>query len=134
MTQNNKRYKIIIVENDEDEREFMLQGFKESNKFEILAMLKNGDLLLDWLGKNEQKPDLILSDLNMPGKNGYDIILHMKSWQIPVVITSTSTTRSIIERCLDSGAADYIVKPDTFVEYEDFAKRFHQTILEKKLV
>ena len=133
-----QRIRILIVENDEDEREFMKEGFDATGKFELLAMFRNGDQLLDWMKKNpDAAPDVVLSDLNMPGKNGYDIIEHLRREQsrsIPVIITSTSTTRSIINRCLEMGAAEYIVKPDTFIEYQPFAEQLYQLILQKKLV
>ncbi|HEU4903911.1 MAG TPA: response regulator, partial [Flavisolibacter sp.] len=92
-----KTYKIIVVENDEDEQLFMKEGFDSSGLFEIITMLKSGDELFDWLERNTgNQPDLILSDLNMPGKNGYDIIDEIKASPvyaaIPVVITSTSST------------------------------------------
>jgi DNA-binding NarL/FixJ family response regulator len=128
------KIRIVIVENDEDEREFMKIGFESSGKFEVLAMLRNGDLLIDWLTTHKERPEVVLSDLNMPGKNGYDIIELMKERGIPVVITSTSTTTSIIRKSLQAGAAEYMVKPDTFVEYEPFANRLHETLLSKRIV
>ena len=118
-----KSYSIIIIENDEDEQEFMKEGFEAVPElFRIQAQLTNGDDLLDWMNKHEKNlPDIVLSDLNMPGKNGYDIIDAFKnnpSWShIPVVITSTSSTSTIIEKCIAAGAADYLIKPDTFIEY-----------------
>jgi CheY-like chemotaxis protein len=133
------KYKIIAVENDEDEQFFMKEGFDAAGLFEMVAQVKNGDALLAWLKdpKNE-KPDLILSDLNMPGKNGYDIIAFVKEdpelSHIPVVITSTSTAKTIIDKCRDAGAAEYIIKPDTFIEYEDFSRRLHKLVEEKKLI
>src|SRR5215203_2219862 len=112
-----KTYNIIIVENDEDEQEFMKAGFDTApDLFRIKAQLTSGDALLDWLEEHRAElPDLILSDLNMPGKNGYDIIAAMKENpfynHIPVVITSTSSTPAIIDKCLAAGASDYIIKP-----------------------
>jgi len=134
-----KQYKIIIVENDEDEQMFMKEGFDSSGLFFIVAQLKNGDGLIEWLGNhNDELPDIILSDLNMPGKNGYDIITEIKNnptWSnVPVIITSTSSTRTIIDKCLSMGAADYVVKPDTFVEYVPYVKNLHRLIEEKQLV
>jgi CheY-like chemotaxis protein len=129
-----KKISIVIVENDEDEREFMKAGFEASGKFNILAMLRNGDLLIEWMKKGKIRPNVVLSDLNMPGKNGYDIIEFMKQEGIPVVITSTSTTQSIIKKSLASGAAEYMVKPDTFIEYQPFADRLHHTLLTKGIV
>jgi len=134
-----KQYKIILVENDEDEQMFMKEGFDAAGSFDIIAQLKNGDSLLEWLhNHNNGLPDIILSDLNMPGKNGYDVIIEVKSnprWShIPVIITSTSSTKTIIDKCLDMGAADYVVKPDTFVEYVPYVKNLHRLIEEKQLV
>ena len=134
-----KKYKIIIVENDEDEQLFMKEGFEAADMFEIIAQLKNGDALLEWLNENPQTlPDVVLSDLNMPGKNGYDVITDLKTnpsySHIPVIITSTSSTKTIIDKCMNTGAADYIIKPDTFVEYVPYVKNLYKRIEEKELV
>lgn len=134
-----KRYKIIIVENDEDEQMFMKHGFDSSELFEVLAQPKNGDVLFEWLASHPSNlPDLILSDLNMPGKNGYDIISAITSSDIykhiPVIITSTSSTKSIIDKCIEKGATDYLVKPDTFIQYEPYARNLHRLIEERHLV
>jgi CheY-like chemotaxis protein len=134
-----KKYKIIIVENDDDEQLFMKEGFDAAGLFDIVAQVRNGDTLFDWLDENiTALPDVILSDLNMPGKNGYDVINEVKTnplySHIPVVITSTSSTKTIIDRCLAYGAADYIVKPETFVEYVPYVKNLYKRIEEKQLV
>lgn len=132
-------YRIIIVENDEDEQMFMQEGFASANLFEIITVVRNGDALFEWLTENPAKlPDIILSDLNMPGKNGYDVIQGVTSspvWgHIPVIITSTSSMRTIIDKCLALGAAEYLVKPDTFIEYEHYVRQLHKLIGEKQLV
>jgi CheY-like chemotaxis protein len=134
-----KKYKIIIVENDDDEQLFMKEGFEAAGLFDIVAQVRNGDTLFDWLGENiTALPDVILSDLNMPGKNGYDVINEVKAnplySHIPVVITSTSSTKTIMDRCLAYGAADYIVKPETFVEYVPYVKNLYKRIEKKQLV
>lgn len=134
-----KKYQIIIVENDEDEQFFMKEGFDATGLFQIAAMLKSGDDLIDWLDDHpDPLPDLILSDLNMPGKNGYDIIDDIREHpvysSIPVVITSTSSTQTIINKCLARGAADYVVKPETFIEYVPYVEGLYQRIGEKQLV
>jgi CheY-like chemotaxis protein len=134
-----KKYKIILVENDEDEQLFMREGFEASGLFDIIAQVKNGDLLLQYLQTNKNNlPDIILSDLNMPGKNGIDIINEVTTnheyRRIPVIITSTSSTKSIIDKCLAAGASDYVVKPDTFIDYAPFVQDLHKRIEEKQLV
>lgn len=134
-----RKYKIVIVENDEDEQFFMKEGFDSANLFQIEDQLKNGDELFEWLEEHGQDlPDVILTDLNMPGKNGYDIIETVKSnpmySHIPVIVTSTSSTKTIIDKCLDMGAADYLVKPETFIKYVPYVQNLYSRINEKQLV
>lgn len=134
-----KKYKIIIVENDEDEQVFMKEGFNAADLFQIEDQLGSGDELSEWLETHDNNlPDVILSDLNMPGKNGYDIIEMVKTnprySHIPVIITSTSSTKTIIDKCLDMGAADYLVKPETFIKYVPYVENLYQRINEKQMV
>jgi CheY-like chemotaxis protein len=134
-----KKYKIIIVENDEDEQFFMKEGFDAAGLFQIEGLVRSGDELFDWLGEHEDNlPDIILTDLNMPGKNGYDIIetVHASATysHIPVIVTSTSSTKVIIDKCLEMGAADYLVKPETFVKYVPYIENLYKRINEKQLV
>ncbi len=124
-----RTFKLAIVENDEDERFFMSEAFRASGEFEILGEFGNGDQLTEWLhGPAPQLPELILSDLNMPGKNGYDIIdeLKMTNPDIPVFATSTSSVVSTREKCIRAGAKDFIAKPDIFIAYDTFVAELYR--------
>jgi len=128
-----KKLKIIIVENDEDEQLFMREGFDGTGRFEILAFANSGDELIEMLDNESLPlPDLILSDLNMPGKNGYDILRELRAnsrfANLPIIITSTSSIKSVIDTCMLLGASRFIQKPDTFGEYENFAKELADTL------
>lgn len=128
-----RKYRIVIVENDEDEVFFMREAFDASEHFEILAILENGDALFAWIDRHTgELPDLILTDLNMHGKNGYGILADIKKdpiWSaIPVVVTSTSTQESVKERCLALGALGYLTKPDIFLNYGPFVTRLYELI------
>lgn len=133
-----KKYRIVVVENDEDEQLFIEEGFNAVEGFELLAMVKNGNVLFEWL-ENQQNnlPEVILSDLNMPGKNGYDIIAEIKNnplySHIPVVISSTSSTKSTITRCMEMGAIDFLVKPETFIDYTPFLRQLYNLLEQKNL-
>ncbi|GAB3559693.1 response regulator [Spirosoma fluminis] len=134
-----KKYQIVIVENDDDERLFMKEGIEQTGLFDIVAQAENGRLLLEWLETNQTGlPDLILSDLNMPVTNGYEVLEALQNQtaygHLPVIITSTSSTPSVIAKCLALGAADYLVKPDTFLEYDTYGKELYQRIEQKHLV
>jgi CheY-like chemotaxis protein len=132
------KIKIIIVENDEDERLFMQEGFEGTDRFEVIAFAESGEELLAILYKEESNvPDMILSDLNMPGKNGYDILRELRSdsrfLDLPIVITSTSSIKSVIDTCMKLGATKFIQKPETFVEYARFAHNLADTLCEARL-
>jgi CheY-like chemotaxis protein len=128
-----KQYKLVIVENDEDERFFMHEEFRAFDAFTILGEFMNGDTLLEWLESDPPElPDIILSDLNMPGKNGYDVLSEIKAnpvyANIQVIITSTSPVIAVQELCLSMGASHYLIKPDTFIEYAPYVKKLYEKI------
>jgi CheY-like chemotaxis protein len=130
-----KQYKLVIVENDEDERFFMKEEFAAFEAFTILGEFINGDTLLEWLGTGPPAlPDIILSDLNMPGKNGYDVLTAIKSnpvyAHIRVIITSTSPVIAVQEKCLLMGASHYLIKPETFIEYASYVQDLYEKIKE----
>ena len=132
-----EKYTIVMVENDEDERMFMREGFEEFGQFTVLDIVEDGNALFEWLENHAGlSPDLILTDLSMPGKNGYDILKWLKASLkfsgIPVIITSTSSAPVSVKKCLDLGAVEYLLKPDTFTEYIDFARRLHEMVTQNE--
>jgi CheY-like chemotaxis protein len=136
MKDKTKKVSIVVVENDEDEQFFIKQQFEASGLFILKAMVKNGDELFEWMETHpDEQPELILSDLNMPGMNGIQILREIRHSSvfsnIPVVITSTSTVKQVMEDCLENGALAYLVKPETFIDYSIFAEQLYQVAGEK---
>ena len=131
-----KKYKLVIVDNDEDELFFMKSGIEQTGLFEIIAQAEHGHHVLEWLETNSTGlPDLILSDLNMPVKDGYELLEALQGEQpyahVPVVITSTAATPSTIAKCLTLGATDYLIKPDTFLDYASYGQELYKRIEQK---
>ncbi|HEY1163502.1 MAG TPA: response regulator [Chitinophaga sp.] len=126
-----KKLNIMLVENDEDEQLFMKEGFLATNLYNIIAVASSGDEAYNVItGEQYPLPDLIISDLNMPGKNGLDLLQDIKKdpklLHIPVIIISTSFTSTIINKCMSSGAHAFHTKPHSFVEYDKFAEKIYQ--------
>ena len=118
---------MFIVEDNDDERLFLKEGFLQSGLYEIVGEAENGNEMLKLLSKSSfPLPDVVLSDLNMPGKNGYEVIMDIKAnnflSHIPVVILTTAPLRPFAERCKKLGACAYFTKPETFLEYKKFAE------------
>lgn len=128
-----KKIKVLLVEDNEDERLFMKNGFVQSGLYEVIGEAENGNDLLEFLStSNSFLPDVILSDLNMPGRNGYEVILDIKTNRtfahIPVIILTTAPFKPYEKRCKELGACAYYTKPDTFLEYKEFAENIYEDV------
>ncbi len=102
--------KILIIEDDKFLREIVVRkltkdGYKAVQAFDGEEGIKKA---------KEEKPDLILLDLILPGLDGFEILAMLKSDQkiasIPVIILSNLGQKEDIEKGLKMGAIDYIVK------------------------
>jgi two-component system response regulator len=71
-------------------------------------------------------PDLILLDLNMPRKDGWQALVEIKAepglQHIPIVIPTTSADRNNADLTLKAGAKSFITKPATFDEWVEMMK------------
>ena len=117
---------ILIAEDDADDRFLLQTAFEEKGYTEKLQFVENGIELMDYLGKGktpiprEDYPRIILLDLNMPKKDGREVLKELKQsemWRkIPVVVFTTTKNEAEISRCYELGANTYIVKPANFDE------------------
>lgn len=123
--------KLAVVENDDDERFFMIEAFEAFGNFDIVGQFANGDQLMQWLDQGPaQLPQLIVTDLNMPGKNGYDVISEVKDKYpgIWVIATSTSSIPATRDKCRSLGAREFMVKPDVFIAYDRYVGQVYELV------
>ncbi|HWJ29244.1 MAG TPA: response regulator, partial [Flavisolibacter sp.] len=70
-----EKIKVVLVDDNEDERTFMKEGFTSSGLYEVVAEASNGDELLQLMHQLVgMQPQVVVSDLNMPGMNGYEVL------------------------------------------------------------
>lgn len=109
---------VVFADDDADDRLLMKEAFEENNLACKLDFVEDGIALMDYLAKNLTVPSLILLDINMPRKDGTQILSELKSsskWRhIPVVMFTTSKSPEDVRRCYELGANSYIVKPSSF--------------------
>lgn len=103
--------KILIIEDESVVRNNIAELFESSGYcvipasggFEALELLKT-DI-----------PDIIVSDINMPGMNGYELINHIRGNEItsaiPFIFLTAKTEMSDLRKGMNHGADDYIIKP-----------------------
>jgi len=119
-----ERIFILIAEDDADDR-FLLQAAFDENDFkDKLHFVDNGVEVLEYLqsivdaGDLSRLPKFMLLDLNMPKKDGREVLKEIKQHpelkNIPVVIFSTTNNEQEMRRCYELGANSYITKPNSF--------------------
>ncbi|MFM1846044.1 MAG: hypothetical protein RIS19_517 [Actinomycetota bacterium] len=101
-------FKILIVEDDDALREQLEIGLMASG-FDV-CFAANG---LDAIPAFEaNKPDLILLDLMLPGKNGIEICTEIRrNSGVPIIMLTARTDDTDMIRGLEAGADDYVTKP-----------------------
>ena len=108
--------RILIVEDEETVRE-LYSEFLEKKGYKV-ETVENGQKALDFL--SDKRPDLILSDMNMPELNGKEllkiILADDKLKDIPVFIITGVDEVSEISECLSMGARGYIEKSNSLAE------------------
>ncbi|MFK7974887.1 MAG: response regulator [Halioglobus sp.] len=126
-----KSQPILIVEDSDDDYEATDRALRHSgNLLNPLLRCRNGQEALDFVyrqghynAENAPRPGLILLDLNMPGIDGREVLIRLKSdaelKDIPVIVLTTSSDERDIEECYKDGANTYITKP---VELDGFFK------------
>lgn len=108
--------KILIVEDDAVLQK-VLSEYLAGEGFEIASAL-DGEVGLEMV--KTSKPDLILLDIILPKKDGYEVLKEVKSDpatnHIPIILLTNLDSISDVERALELGATTYLVKADYKLE------------------
>ena len=102
--------KILIIEDDKFLRELIVRKLNEED-FEVSEAVDGEEGIKKII---EEKPDLILLDLILPGIDGFEVLARMKKESalssIPVIILSNLGQKDDVEKGLKMGAIDYLIK------------------------
>jgi DNA-binding response OmpR family regulator len=104
-------HRILIVE-DEPNARLVLRTALVSNDYSV-STAPDGETALTWLG--QERFDLVLLDLRMPGVGGLEVLgrLREQGNDVPVVIVSAHDRAPHVVRSMKLGATDFLVKPLT---------------------
>ena len=102
--------KILIVDDHAIVRKGLIQIFADESATYIIGEAKNGNEALEKI--REEEWDLIILDINLPGKSGLEVMTIIKDQnpKMPVLILSTFNEDQYAIRALKSGAAGYLNK------------------------
>jgi CheY-like chemotaxis protein len=117
---------ILLVEDNPGDVRLTREALKEAKVANTLHVVEDGVAAIDFLLRHapyaeSPRPDLILLDLNLPRKNGREVLAEIKSRDtlrtIPVVILTTSQAEEDIVRAYHLHANCYIAKPVDFTQF-----------------
>lgn len=123
---------ILLVEDNEGDILLTTEALEEGRIMNKLSVARDGQEALDFLNKKgefqtSEIPDLILLDVNLPRKNGHEVLKYVKTHpvfrSIPVIMLTTSSSQKDIDESYKNYANCYITKP---IELSDFMKAIGQ--------
>jgi CheY-like chemotaxis protein len=121
-----KSIHILLVEDNEGDIVLTTEALEERKICNKLSVVKDGDAAIQFLNReglfqNVQLPDLVLLDINLPKRNGFEVLEYIKTAehlkQIPVIILTTSSSERDVIESYKHYASCYIIKP---VDVRDF--------------
>lgn len=124
---------ILIVDDSEDDVILLKEAFSDCPMVEFVGAVEDGEQALQFLRRegvfgNARRPGLVLMDINMPRKNGFEVLTEMRSdvllSNVPVVMLTTSKQESDILRAYEGGACSFIAKPVSFDTMKSVARQF----------
>ena len=127
----NEKIKILLVEDNPADADLARENLETSKVLNELHVVIDGMQAMDFLRKRGEysdapRPDLILLDLNLPKKDGREVLAQIKAdpelRRIPVVILTSSDAEEDILKSYDLQASAYITKPVDLVGFAKIVK------------
>ncbi len=119
MPMTSQPVEILLVEDNEDDAVIIQEVFADMRLATLINVVRDGEEALAYLqGQGKYKvarmPDIVLLDINMPKKNGFEVLEEMKKdprlQALPVIMLTTSHREEDVVRSYAKGACSYIHK------------------------
>lgn len=126
---------ILLVEDNPGDIRLIEEAFKSSERETILQTVTNGSDAIEWLTQRateteQSLPEMVLLDLNLPGRDGYDVLRAIRADSqlelLPVIILTSSSAPEDIKRCYNSDANAYMTKPIDPAEFESLVAKVEE--------
>ena len=141
MLDDNRPVEILLVEDNPGDERLTREALKEGKVYSNLHWAKDGVEALEFLRRRGRfadvpRPDIILLDLNLPKKDGREVLEDVKNdpelKRIPVVVLTTSKADEDVLRSYDLHANCYVTKPvdlEKFIQVVKSIDRFWLTVV-----
>jgi CheY-like chemotaxis protein len=137
-----RNMRILLVEDNPGDVELIVESFKECKISHDIDIVNDGQEAMDFLTKKgryeqSQRPNIILLDLNLPKKNGDQVLCEIKNdkqlKRIPVIILTSSAREEDITKVYNNHANCYVRKPidlNNFLSLVKKVEEFWFTVVE----
>jgi CheY-like chemotaxis protein len=124
---------ILVVEDNDDDVVLIQAAFSEGKVINRLVFVPDGEEAMAYLHKQGDyaaapMPGIVLLDINMPKKNGFEVLADIKAdpqlRALPVVMLTVSDREEDIVRSFEQGACSYIRKPVSLTRFIAVVKEF----------
>jgi CheY-like chemotaxis protein len=124
---------ILLVEDNEDDILLEQEALADIKLVNVMSVVRDGEEAMAYLRRQGQYrhaklPGLILLDINMPKKNGFEVLKEIKAdpelRHIPVVMLTTSDNERDIVKSYAKGACSFITKPMDFAKFGEIIRQF----------
>ena len=106
---------VYLIDDDPDHTLIIRRALKQVSPEVRVETVSDGEAALAFLRQTEERPDLILLDINMAGLSGFDVLTQLKRDDrlrlIPVIMLTSSELATDVARAYELGASGYISKP-----------------------
>ena len=124
---------ILLAEDNDDDIVLIREAFTNANFLNLVNGVKDGVEAMAYLRregeyKDKNLPGLVLLDINMPKKDGFEVLEEMKAdpllKQIPVIMLTCSKREEDVVKAYNVGACTFISKPVSFDAFQEMVGRF----------
>ena len=119
-----KSIHILLIEDNEGDILLTIEAFEESKITNQITVIRDGKAAIDYfvnLGAKDDIPQLVLLDINLPKKNGHEVLFYIKNSEkykyIPVIVLTTSSSEKDILLSYQNHVNCFITKP---IELHEF--------------
>ena len=127
--------RVLLAEDDPDDRELFCKFIQERKDIELLATAVDGGMLLqllDEVNSEQNLPDMIILDHNMPKMTGLEVLNILKDRpryaHIPVLVYSTYADHNFTKKFKEAGAVAVVSKPVTANGYREMIDEFMRAV------
>jgi CheY-like chemotaxis protein len=124
----NKNGPVVIIEDDADDQEILTEVFKKLNYSNKIIFFFDGQEALDYINKTDILPFLILSDINMPKLDGFELRKKLKTDAalqvkcIPYLFFSTVLNQKSVIDAYSMSVQGFFIKQDSIPELENIIR------------